>query len=123
MFKTYKIIKHLKLEGPHKDHWVQLPAPHTTIQNPNPISESGVQTLLEPQIPFHRAALQPLIPQSVHIARVDPSLMQNPALAAVELNAVGYLPALKFVSISLQCLSALGGVSISAQFSLIWKCT
>lgn len=30
-----------------RDHRVQLPAPHTTTQNPNPPSESVIQTLLE----------------------------------------------------------------------------
>jgi len=43
------IKEYPQLEGTHKDHWVQLLAPHSTTQNSNPMSESGVQTLLELQ--------------------------------------------------------------------------
>ena len=35
-----RITEHPKLEGTHKDHQVQVPAPFSTTQNPNPMSES-----------------------------------------------------------------------------------
>lgn len=38
------IIEHPELKGPHRDRWVQLLA---TTQNPDPVSESSVQTPLE----------------------------------------------------------------------------
>uniref|UniRef100_A0A8V1AG12 LSM7 homolog, U6 small nuclear RNA and mRNA degradation associated n=1 Tax=Gallus gallus TaxID=9031 RepID=A0A8V1AG12_CHICK len=37
----------LQLEVTHKDHQVQLLVPRSTTQNPNPVSESVVQRLLE----------------------------------------------------------------------------
>lgn len=42
-----KIMQYSELEGIHKDHPVQLPAPHSTTQVSNPMSESTVQMLLE----------------------------------------------------------------------------
>lgn len=36
-------------EGTHEEHRVQLLAPHRTTQKPNPMSESGVQTLFSLQ--------------------------------------------------------------------------
>jgi len=47
--KNHGIVDYPKLEGIHKDHQVQLPAPPSATQNPNLISESGVQMLLELQ--------------------------------------------------------------------------
>lgn len=43
-------ITDLDLEGTHQNHLLQLLAPHITIQNSNPTSESVVQTL--PEIPL-----------------------------------------------------------------------
>lgn len=40
------------------------------------------------------AALQPLLPQSVHTARAAPSQEQNPGLALVEFHMVGDCPSL-----------------------------
>lgn len=40
----------------------------------------------DPQVPFHGAALQPLVPHSVHTDRVTPTLVQNPALALPKLQ-------------------------------------
>jgi len=45
--QDHRISEHPKIEGTHKDHQVQLQAPHSTNQNSNPISESSVQTLPE----------------------------------------------------------------------------
>ena len=39
--------EYLGLEGSHKDHRVQLLAPHSVIPNPNPMSESAVLMLIE----------------------------------------------------------------------------
>lgn len=44
-----RIIEYPKSEWTHKDHWLQVLAPHRTIQNSNQMSESVVQTLLELQ--------------------------------------------------------------------------
>ena len=44
---TYRIIEFPEVEETHKDHQVQLSAPHYTTQNPNPMSERFVQTPLE----------------------------------------------------------------------------
>ncbi|XP_050565909.1 uncharacterized protein LOC126913259 [Cygnus atratus] len=55
-----------------------------------------------PQIPLCRAALQRLVAQSVCIARVAPSQVQDPALAFVKLHVVGDRPVLQSVQISLQ---------------------
>ena len=46
-FSFHKIIECLQLEVTHKDHQVQLLVPRSTTQNPNPVSESVVQRLLE----------------------------------------------------------------------------
>lgn len=48
----------------------------------------------DPQIPVHRAALQPLIPQSVQKFRVALVQVLNPALPLVKFHAVGDCPAL-----------------------------
>jgi len=42
-----KLHRVIELEGTHMDHWVQLPASHSTTQNPNLMSESAVQMLPE----------------------------------------------------------------------------
>lgn len=52
-----------------RDHRVQLPAPHTTTQNPNPPSESVIQTLL----PLEATARKP-VPRPDH-----PSAPSRPA--------------------------------------------
>ena len=31
----HRSVEYPELEGTHRDHWVQLPAPHITTQNPN----------------------------------------------------------------------------------------
>ena len=46
---NHRITEQPKLEGTHKDHWVQLLAPHRTTQKSNYLSESSVQMLLELQ--------------------------------------------------------------------------
>jgi len=46
---THKESEYPKLEGTHEDHWVQLPAPLSTTQNPSSLSEHAVQTFLELQ--------------------------------------------------------------------------
>lgn len=58
------------------------------------------------QIPFCRAALQPLIPQSVQTSRLNLSQVQDPAPAFVKFHLVGYYPALQFAKSSLQGLLA-----------------
>lgn len=45
--QNYKIIEYPYLEGIHKDHQAQLPAPNSTTQNSNPMSESIAHTLFE----------------------------------------------------------------------------
>lgn len=46
--QTYgSTLEHPELEGTLKDHRAQLPAPHSTTQNPNRTPKSAVQTLLE----------------------------------------------------------------------------
>jgi len=48
--RFHRIIEYSELEGTHKDHQVQLPAPLSRpTSNPNPMSESIVQMLLELQ--------------------------------------------------------------------------
>lgn len=54
-----------------------------------------------PWVPLCRAALQPLIPLSVHRARVALSQVLNPEFALVELQVVGDCPILQFVIIYL----------------------
>ena len=49
LITKHRIVEYPQLEGTHKDHCVQLQAPHSSTQNPNPTSESAVQTLLELQ--------------------------------------------------------------------------
>lgn len=44
---SHRIIDYPKLEGTHKDHRVQLLAPHRTTQKSNSMCESAVQILLE----------------------------------------------------------------------------
>lgn len=41
------ITKHPKLERTHKDHWVLLPAPHSTAHKSEHMAEGAVQTLPE----------------------------------------------------------------------------
>ena len=48
----------------------------------------------DPQISFSGATLQHLISQTVHIARVVPTQLQNPALALVKLHVIGDCSAL-----------------------------
>jgi len=43
----YTIVQYHELKGTHSDHWVQLPAPHSTTQKSDHITETVVQTLLE----------------------------------------------------------------------------
>ena len=45
--RNHRIIEYPKLEGTHKDHRVQLLAPHSTTQKSDHTTESVVQTLLE----------------------------------------------------------------------------
>lgn len=71
-----------------------------------------------PQIPFHEAALQPLIPQAISISKVSPSQVQNLALILVEFYIVDDCPAVRFVKTSLQDLSTLE----SQQLLLILYC-
>lgn len=54
-----------------------------------------------PQVPFHRAVLQPLISQDVVISKTASSQVQNPRLALIKLHIVSDCPALQFVKISL----------------------
>lgn len=61
----------------------------------------------DPQVPFHGAALQHLIPQPVHTSRVAPSQVHSPALSLDELHWVGDCLALPFVLVSLQSLPSL----------------
>jgi len=46
---NHGVTEYPDLEGTYKDHQVQLPVPHRTPQNLNPMSESIVQMLLELQ--------------------------------------------------------------------------
>lgn len=43
----------------------------------------------KPQIPFCKAALQPLVPQSTHTSRIIPSQVQNLAFVLVKHHMVG----------------------------------
>lgn len=72
-----------------------------------------------PQVPFCGAALQPLVPQSVQIARVAPSQVHNLALVLVELHVVDDCPAL--ICQDLFVRSTFDGASSSSQFSVIHK--
>ena len=74
-----------------------------------------------PQVPLCRAALQPLIPQSVCTPRVAVTQVQNLALALVKLHRVSDCPALQSVQIPLQGLSVLVSVNSSSQFCTISK--
>jgi len=47
--EDHRITEYPRLERTHKDFQVQPLAPHSTTQNPNPVSENVVQTLLELQ--------------------------------------------------------------------------
>lgn len=58
--------------------------------------------LPKPEVLFHGADLQALLPRSVCIATVASSQVQNPALAAVKFHRVVDSPALRFAKISLQ---------------------
>ena len=55
---------------------------------------------------------------SLYMLRAAPSQVQNPALALVKLHAVGDCPALCFVKISLQGISALERVNSSSSLVL-----
>lgn len=44
---NHKILEHLKLEGTHKNHRIQLLAPQSTVQISGYISESPVQMFTE----------------------------------------------------------------------------
>ncbi|NWZ05765.1 TOPZ1 protein, partial [Agelaius phoeniceus] len=57
------------------------------------------------QVPFHSAALQPLIPQSVCTSRVAPFQMQNPSLSLVELHTVDDFPSLNYFQQILDALN------------------
>ena len=72
----------------------------------------------ETQIPFFRAALQPVISDSEHISMTALSHVQNETLALVKLHVIGDCPTLQIVKISLQDLSILERNNISSQFSI-----
>ena len=63
---TSRIIEHPTLEGPHKDHGVQLLAPHRTTQNSNPTSKNVAQTSLELRQLGAVPTGQPIPPSSPH---------------------------------------------------------
>lgn len=56
---------------------------------------------LKPQIYFHMAGLQSLIPQFLCITRITLCQVENPAHAFVKFHMVGDCPALEYVQISL----------------------
>lgn len=74
----------------------------------------------KPQIPFHRAALQSLMSQFVHISRVVPFQMQNATLVKFWQLMISHPSNLSGL-ISLQGLCTLKGVNSSSQFSVTHK--
>ena len=70
----HRIIENPELLGAHKDHRVQLLAPHRTTQSPNLLSESNVQTLLEP---LHACPLTQLHPVPLGLVAVTESRAQR----------------------------------------------
>lgn len=75
----------------------------------------------DPQLSFHRAALQPLISHYVHTSRFVLSQVQPGTF--VKLHTVGDCPAFWFVKISLQGFSAFRGANSSSQFFVVGKHT
>lgn len=54
----------------------------------------------QPQVPFHSAGLQLLVPLSVCTTWVALYQVQNLSLALVKLHTIGDCPSLKFVNVS-----------------------
>jgi len=92
----YRIIQYPQLEGTHKDHWVQLWAPHRTTQNPTPMPKSTVKMLLALQ------QLKPmptaLLVQNLSLTPTWPSLTQlhavlsGPVAVIREISSAPLLP-------------------------------
>lgn len=74
-------------------------------------------------IPFSKAVLQPLIPQSVQISRVAPSKVQSLAFALVKLHAVDECSGLLLVMVFLQNLCPWRGSQQLLLINVICKLT
>lgn len=72
----------------------------------------------DPHVPFHGAALQSLVPQSIHISRFAPSQAQNPAPPLVKLHTVGSCPVPSFISFFIGPLCPQGGQQLLSILSL-----
>jgi len=82
-----------------------------------PLAHIQLAVIQNPQIPFHGAALQPFVPQSVHRYRVALSQVWNAALALVKFHTVDDFPD----KILLQGLSNLKGVKGSSHLSVVYR--
>lgn len=111
----------LSMVGSHCFRLVSCPVPNAGQVMVAPFGSQG--TLLahpeltwsqNPQIPFCRAALQPLVPQSMWTTRITLSQVQNPASALVKLRTVGDCQVLPSIEVSLQGLPTLKGISKSS---------
>ncbi|KAK4806807.1 hypothetical protein QYF61_005603 [Mycteria americana] len=74
-----------------------------------------------PQIPFCRAALQPLLSQFILVPGITPCQVQNPAFGLVKFHAIDDCPMLQSIQIPLQGLLSLERVNSTSQFSIISK--
>ncbi|GAB0208543.1 macrophage immunometabolism regulator [Grus japonensis] len=74
-----------------------------------------------PQIPFCRAALQPLLSQSMLVSGITPSQVLNLAFVLVKFHAIDDCPMLQSIQIPLQGPSSLERVNSTSQFSIVSK--
>ena len=74
-----------------------------------------------PQIPFCRAALQPLLSQSVLVPGVTLSQMQNLTFVLVKFHAIDDCPMLQSIQVPLQGLLSLRRVNSTSQFGIVSK--
>ena len=74
-----------------------------------------------PQVPFCRAALQPLLSQFVLVPCVTPPQLQNPALQCVKFHATDDCPMLHLIYIPLQGLWSLKRANNTSQFGVVSK--
>ena len=78
------------------------------------LTQTQLSVIQNRQIPFHGVARLPLVPKSVLLSWGAASQKQNLALTLVQFHALGDCPALTFVKIYQQGLSALEGFNSSA---------
>ncbi|KAK4811354.1 LOW QUALITY PROTEIN: hypothetical protein QYF61_027583 [Mycteria americana] len=106
-FKDLNIL--LKLWGPEL---------HTVLQG-TLLTHIEPAVNQHPQVPFCRAALQPLLSQSILVSSVTPSQVQNLAFVLIKFHAIDDCPMLQ--SIPLQGLLPLKRVNSTSQIGIISK--